>query len=49
MHSSFTWWSFSALLGYFAVHCPAVGNPDGTVQGSEMLFSQEPLGRKYSS
>lgn len=45
-HSSFTWWSFSVLLGYFAVHCSAVGNPDGIRQGNEMLFSQEPLDRK---
>lgn len=44
--SSLTWWSFFDLLDYFAVHCLAVGNPDATEQGNEMLSSQEPWGRK---
>ena len=44
----FTWWSFFELLGYSAAHCPAEGNPAGTEQGNEMLFSQGPLGKKYS-
>lgn len=46
LSSSLTWWSFFDLLGYFAVHCLAVGNPDATEQGNEMLSSQEPWGRK---
>lgn len=46
---SCTWWSFSARLGCSAAHCPAAGNPDGTAQGSETLFSQEPLGGKHSN
>lgn len=45
----FTWWSFFDLLGYSAAHCPVVGSPDGTEQGNETLFSQEPLGGKYSN
>lgn len=47
--AQYCWWSFFDLLGYSAAHCPVVGSPDGTEQGNEMLFSQEPLGRKYSN
>lgn len=49
LRSSLTWWSFSDQLGYSAAHCPAVGNPGGTGRGTVTLFSQGPLGTKYSN
>lgn len=41
-----TSWNFFDLLGYFAAHCPAVGNHGGTGLAIGMLFSQVPWEKK---
>jgi len=41
-----TSWSFFDLLGYFAAHCPAVENHDGTGLVIGTLFSQVPWEKK---
>lgn len=43
LHTS---WSFFDLLGYFAAHCPAAENHDGTGLVIGMLFSQVPWEKK---
>lgn len=44
--SAWASWSFFDLLGYFAAHCPAVENHDGTGLVIGMLFSQVPWEKK---